>query len=111
MINQKDGPTMPLSFNINYDQKKVDNNVNAMMLNGMTKLGNDIKKRAILLEPKLTGNLRRNTKSYPTKTNVTIIANTDYARRRHYENKKHPSTRYYLANALKSINDIGKYFK
>ena len=91
---------------------KVDKLVNKAMAVGLMNLGTDIKKRAVILAPKDTGALRQsarvevNTKGDTVKTSF----NTPYARRRHYENNLHPSTKYYLTNALKSISNIKSYF-
>lgn len=96
--------------------KRVDKLVDMAMEAGLKELGNDVKKRAIILAPILTGALRRSAKVQVVKSknrsdSVIISFNTPYARLRHWENRKHPATRRYLTNALKSIRDIGKYFK
>lgn len=91
--------------------KKVDALVDAAMLTGLTSLGNDIEKRAIVLAPKDTGMLRNSAKVQTGKDKVTVSFNTPYARRRHYENNLHPSTKLYLTNAMKSIKNVSNYFK
>jgi len=91
--------------------KKVDALFDAAMITGLTNLGNDIEKRAIVLSPKDTGMLRNSAKVETGKDKVTVSFNTPYARRRHYENNLHPSTKLYLNNALKSITNVSKYFK
>lgn len=96
---------MAVNFN------RVDSLVDACMITGLADLGNDIEKRAIVLAPKDTGMLRNSAKVQVGKDKVTVSFNTPYARRRHYENNLHPSTRRYLNNALKSIKDVNKYFK
>lgn len=90
---------------------KVDKLVDAAVKSGLNSLGNDIKKRAVILAPKDTGALRQSSKVDVGKDSVAVSFNMPYARRRHYENNLHPSTKLYLANALKSITNVGKYFK
>lgn len=95
------------------DFKKVDAIVNSLISAGLQSLGDDVKKRSQILAPKDTGALRRSAKVHlnSTKDTVTISYNTEYARRRHYENRKHVASLYYLSNALKSIKSVNKYFK
>lgn len=95
------------------DFKKVDMLVNSLVAAGMQSLGDDVKKRSQILAPKDTGALRRSAKVHlnSTKDTVTVSFNTAYARRRHYENRKHVASLYYLSNALKSIKSVNKYFK
>ena len=95
------------------DFKKVDMLTNSLISAGLQSLGDDVKKRSQILAPKDTGALRRSAKVHlnSTKDTVTISYNTEYARRRHYENRKHVASLYYLSNALKSINNVNKYFK
>lgn len=95
------------------DFKKVDGLVNSLVAAGMQSLGNDVKKRSQILAPKDTGALRRSAKVHlnSTKDTVTVSFNTEYSRLRHEENNLHPATRKYLSNALKSINNLNKYFK
>src|SRR5574344_683051 len=95
------------------DFKKVDALVNQMMKAGLQSLGNDVKKRAVILAPKDTGALRQSAKVHlnSTKDTVTVSFNTEYARLRHYVNNLHPATRLYLTNSLKSIKNLNKYFK
>lgn len=100
-----------MSVRNTYSREKVDRLVDAMVLKGMTDLGRDIKRRAIILEPVLTGRMRQSTESFPSAQTVKVVVDTPYARRRHFENKLHPETRLYLYNALKSITDVSKYFK
>lgn len=90
---------------------KVDKLVDAAVKSGLNSLGNDIKKRAVILAPKDTGALRQSSKVDVGKDSVAVSFNMPYARRRHYENNLHPSTKLYLTNALKSITNAGKYFK
>ena len=95
------------------DFKKVDMLVNSLISAGMQSLGDDIRRRSQILAPKDTGALRRSAKVHlnSTKDTVTVSYNTVYARRRHYENRKHVASLYYLSNALKSIKSVNKYFK
>lgn len=97
---------MPTNF------KRVDAIVDSMITAGLQSLGNDVKKRSQILAPKDTGALRQSAKVHlnSTKDTVTVSFNKPYAKRRHYENRKHVATKYYLTNALKSIKNIGKYF-
>lgn len=90
---------------------KVDKLVDAAIKSGLTSLGNDVKKRAIVLAPVDSGDLRRSARVDVRSDEVDISFNTAYARRRHYENNLHPSTRLYLNNALKSITNVEAYFK
>lgn len=92
---------------------KVDKLVHVSMKAAMEALGNDVKRRAIVLAPKLSGDLRQSAKVDVNENGETvhISFNTPYANRRHWENNLHPATRLYLTNALKSINTVKKYFK
>lgn len=95
------------------DFSKVDKLMNRMMADGLQNLGDTVKKRAIILAPKDSGDLRRSSKVdiNATKDTAKISFNMPYAKRRHYENNLHPSTKYYLTNALKSISTPAKFFK
>lgn len=98
------------------DFSKVDKLMDKMIADGLNNLGKAVKNRAIILAPKDSGDLRRSgAVSVSTSKDEAIISfgNSDvkYARRRHYENNLHPSTKYYLTNALKSISTPGKFFK
>lgn len=94
------------------DFSKVDKLVNKAMSIGLEKLGTDIKKRAIILAPIDTGALRQSAKVEVNTVGDTVTTsfNTRYAKRRHYENNLHPSTKFYLTNALKSITNVANYF-
>lgn len=91
--------------------KRVDALVDAAMKTGLLALGNDVKKRAIVLAPKDSGTLRQSAKIESKPNSVIVSFNTPYARRRHYENYLHPSTKLYLNNALRSVKNVTKYFK
>lgn len=96
------------------DFRKVDALMDKMMKDGLTNLGNTVKKRAIVLAPVDSGDLRRSAKVEVSTTGadtVEISFNTAYAKRRHYENSLHPSTMRYLTNALKSISTPANFFK
>ena len=95
------------------DMGKSDKLLNQAMKAGMLSLGNDVKRRAIILAPKLSGDLRASSKvNVSTKgDSVEVSFNTPYAKRRHYENRLHPATRLYLTNALKSITNVANYFR
>lgn len=93
------------------DFKRVDKLVDAMMKSGLLLLGKDVKNRAVLLSPKDSGTLRQSATVKTQKDSVVVSFNTPYARRRHYENNLHPSTKKYLINALKSITNVRGYFK
>lgn len=94
------------------DFKKVDRLVSQAVTVGLNRLGNDVKKRAVILAPVDTGALRQSSKvKVKGDSSVIVSFNTPYAKLRHYQNNLHPSTRYYLNNALKSITNLGKYFR
>lgn len=93
------------------DFSKADKLVNEAIKGGLTSLGGDIKKRAIILAPKDSGDLRQSARVDVKPDEVTVSFNTAYAERRHYENNLHPATKYYLTNALRSIRNINNYFK
>lgn len=96
------------------DFRKVDALVNAGMAEGLLKLGKDVKKRAVILAPVDSGDLRKSAKVEVSTTGqdkVTISFNTAYSHIRHEVNNLHPSTRKYLANGLKSITNPARYFK
>lgn len=98
---------MPTNF------KRVDAIVDSMITAGLQSLGNDVKKRSQILAPKDTGALRQSARVQlnSIKDTVTISYNTEYARKVHNLNRKHPATMHYLTNALKSISNLNKYFK
>ena len=102
------------------DFRKVDKLVDAAMADGLLALGKDIKKRAIVLAPfdpdrtdsgphlRATGKVEL---SAVGGDKVSISFNKEYAKNRHYNNNKNPSTKLYLTNALKSITNISSYFR
>lgn len=89
---------------------KVDKLVNQAIKAGLSALGGDIKKRAVILAPKDTGALRQSSRVDVGNNQVVISFNTPYAHRREIENNLHPATKYYLTNAAKSVKNVGKYF-
>lgn len=101
------------------DFKRVDSLVYAAMKAGLLALGNDVRERAKVLAPydpdrkepgphlKSTGKVEASSKG----DTVKISFNKPYAKRRHYENYLHPSTKLYLNDALKSVKNVSKYFK
>ena len=94
------------------DFKNVDSLVNNLMKAGLKSLGDDVKRRAVVLAPVDTGALRQSSRvDVNTKGDtVRVSFNTPYSRLRHYRNNLNPSTKYYLTNALKSITNLDKYF-
>ena len=97
--------------------RKADALVSGVIKGGLTALGKDVQKRAIILAPygetRESGDHLRATSEVAVSSSgkrVTISFHKPYARRRHFENKLHPSTKYYLANGLKSITDASRYF-
>lgn len=95
---------MPTNFS------KVDKLVDQAMRQGLQNLGNDVRKRSIVLAPVLTGELRRSARVDVKGDSVAISFNTPYSRIRHEVNYAHPSTKKYLYNGLKSITSIDRYF-
>ena len=71
--------------------------------NALAKMGTAILNRAQMYAPVLTGALRadgRVVKDSPSSVTVRFGGfSVPYARRRHYENNKHPDTKYYLERA------------
>ena len=71
--------------------------------NALAKMGTAILNRAQMYAPVLTGALRadgRVVKDSPSSVTVRFGGfSVPYARRRHYENNKHPATKYYLERA------------
>lgn len=105
---------MELVMSKTTDFKKVDRLVDTAIADGLMLIGKDVKKRAIILAPIDSGDLRQSAKvemKIPLRDTVEVSFNTAYAKRRHYENMLHPSTRLYLNNALKSITNVKRYFR
>lgn len=83
---------------------------------GLLEMVTDIHKRAVALAPVDTsalansGRVNKITRGY----SVTFgSSRVPYARRRHFENKKNPQTKGYLAKAGDNVarGNVGKYFR
>lgn len=83
---------------------------------GVLAMATDIHKRAVILAPVDTSALANSGTVKPV-TNGYMIkfgsSRVPYARRRHFENEKHPATKMYLAKAADSVarSNQSKYFK
>lgn len=79
--------------------------------NGLSKMGDSVKNRAQLFAPVLTGALKDNGRVWLEGDNSVVIAfggrSVPYARRRHYENNKHPQTKRYLERAGNAVGREG----
>ena len=78
--------------------------------NALARMGESVKNRAELFAPVLTGALRDNGDVKLGNLNVVIGfggLEVPYARRRHYENNKHPQTKRYLERAGDSVGREG----
>lgn len=100
----------------NAEVNKLVNNVNKRMLGFGYKIANIAKSGA----PHLTGALINSIHvNHDTENSIMIVAGgsiagkkVDYARKREYENKAHPNTRFYMTNAFKwGEQNIMEYFK
>lgn len=84
---------------------------------GLAEMALDIQTKATILAPRDTGALKASAKTAKTGTNEYTISfggsRVQYAKRRHYENRKNPQTLRYLERAAYSVarSDKGKYFK
>lgn len=87
---------------------------------GLVKLGHDTAYQAQKGAPVDTGALVNSIRTTDIKDNTVYVLaggtaggyNVPYARRREYENPKHPNTRFYMKNALKWAQDnLNSYFK
>lgn len=84
---------------------------------GLAEMMTDIDTKSAILAPVLTGALRNSRKLTRTGNRQYTLSYGDskvpYARRRHFENKKHPQTIGYLAKAGDAVmrGDTGKYFR
>lgn len=94
------------------DWSRTDKLVDNLMKAGLKSLGDDVKRRAVVLAPVDTGALRQSSLVDVNSKDDTVRVsfNTPYARIRHYQNNLNPSTKYYLTNSLKSITNLDKYF-
>lgn len=83
---------------------------------GLLEMSLDVRRRAIVIAPKLTRALVNSGIVEPINNGYRIKfgnSQVPYARRRHYENNKNPQTKGYLAKAGDSVarGDQGKYFR
>lgn len=79
-------------------------------------IANTIKARAVVLAPKLTGDLQANGRVLVVNGGLRVKFGDEdvpYARRRHFENKKNPQTLNYLQRAGDSVmkESIKRYVK
>jgi hypothetical protein len=93
-------------------EKNIENGMKEAVLDMAT----DIHRRAIILAPKDTRALVNSGVIDPVQNGYKITfgsSKVPYARRRHFENKKNPSSKGYLAKAGDSVarSDKSKYFK
>jgi len=93
-----------------------DKNIADGLKKGLAEMSIDIHKRAVILAPIETGALRNSSRVEPVTNGYRIRfgdSRVPYARRRHFENKKNPQTRGYLAKAGDSVarGDQSKYFR
>lgn len=104
---------MPVKINIQSNwSAKTQEGMQAAVL----EMSTDIHRRAIILAPKDTRALINSAKIEPIKEGYKVefgSSKVPYARRRHFENKKNPQTKGYLAKAGDSVarSDKKKYFR
>jgi hypothetical protein len=82
----------------------------ARLQSALQKMGDSVLHRAELFAPVLTGALRGNGDVKVGRLNVVIGfggLEVPYARRRHYENNKHPQTKRYLERAGYAVGREG----
>ena len=83
---------------------------------GMLEMSNDIDRRSKALAPIDTSALVNSSKVTKVTNGYKISfgsSRVPYARRRHFENRKNPQTKGYLARGADSVarGNIGKYFR
>jgi hypothetical protein len=87
---------------------------------GMLEIATDIHRRSAILAPVLSGNLvasgrikRNGAADYSIIYGGNSGFNVPYAKRRHFENRKHPQTIGYLSKAAESVSrgNLSKYFR
>lgn len=93
-----------------------EKNIENGMKEAVLEMATDIHRRAIILAPKDTRALVNSGVIDPVQNGYKITfgsSKVPYARRRHFENKKNPSSKGYLAKAGDSVarSDKSKYFK
>lgn len=86
------------------------------MKSGLLEMVTDIHTRAVILAPVDTSALRNSGKIEPVIGGYKVqfgSSKVPYARRRHFENKKNPQTKGYLAKAGDSVSrgNVSKYFR
>ena len=98
------------------------NQIRRNFMRGMVKMGNAMHNQAKVNAPVLSGALRNSIRVDATSSPNTVWVraggqvgayNVPYARRREFENNKHPSTKYYMTRAYNRIvtGNINQYFK
>ena len=93
-----------------------ESNIARELKAGLLEMSTDIQRKAVILGPVDTGALRNSGVVEPIKDGYSIKFGSDrvpYARLRHFENRKNPQTRGYLAKAGDSVarGDKSKYFR
>lgn len=79
----------------------------------LSRMGGSILNLAQMYAPVLTGALRADGRVVKEPNSVTVRFggfSVPYARRRHYENNKHPDTKYYLERAGNQVAQKGVQF-
>lgn len=109
------------SYSLKWDQNKIKR-LQANAINGLIAMGYAISNGAKDRAPYLTGNLIRSINLDVSEKNngtVYVVAGgaagsyaVPYARRREFENNKHPNKKYYMKNAFKEVTkNYAEYFK
>lgn len=104
---------MPVKLNVN---PRWSDGIERGMKLGILEMATDIHRRSKALAPVLTRALVNSGVIEPITDGYRIkygSGKVPYARRRHFENNKHPDTKGYLAKAGDSVarGDTSKYFK
>lgn len=84
--------------------------------NAVRAMADGINNLAAIKAPKLTGALKSDGRVEKIQNGYEVVygdSRVPYARRRHFENNKHPDTKYYLQNAGEEVakRGIGAYLK
>lgn len=104
---------MPVKVKMNRNwSQQVSSQLNA----GLLEMTTDIHKRAVILAPVDTGALRNSGEVDKIQNGYRVTFGSErvpYARKRHFENRKNPQTRGYLAKAGDSVarGNTQKYFR
>ena len=90
--------------------------VASQMNKGLLEMATDIHRRAVILAPIDSGALRNSGEVERVQGGYKIVfgsGRVPYARRRHFENRKNPQTKGYLAKAGDSVarGNTEKYFR